>query len=99
MTAAALIMRHSVASAGATDACWEDAFRSRGQSNCIEGLTRWAAQQPQFQGACVFALGDYEEKMGLVNSQGRKRPAYDNYQQLAAALRGQRKRLEPSGMH
>ena len=28
----------------------------------------------------------YEEKMGLINSRGRKRPAYDDYRQLLTAL-------------
>lgn len=58
----------------------------RAQSHYIQWLTRWTARQPQFTGTCVFALGDYEEKMGLINSQGRKRPAYNHYRRLLTAL-------------
>lgn len=58
----------------------------RAQSHYIQWLTRWAAKQSQFKGVCVFALGGYEEKLGLINSQGRKRPAYYAYRRLVAAL-------------
>ncbi|NOY83193.1 MAG: hypothetical protein GXP31_19540 [Kiritimatiellaeota bacterium] len=58
----------------------------RAQSHYIQWVTRWAARQPRFAGACVFALGDYVEKMGLINSRGRKRPAYHAYRRLAVAL-------------
>lgn len=54
----------------------------RAQSHYIQFVSRWAASQPDMEGACVFALGDYEEKMGLLNSLGRKRPAYDDYRAL-----------------
>jgi hypothetical protein len=45
----------------------------------------WAMRQPDMGGGCVFALGDYAEKMGLLNSSGRKRQAYHDYQRLSTA--------------
>lgn len=54
----------------------------RAQSHYIQHVTGWAMSQPDMQGVCVFALGDYAEKMGLLNSLGRKRPAYHDYRAL-----------------
>lgn len=54
----------------------------RAQSRYIQCVTAWAASQPDMRGVCVFALGDYVEKMGLLNSVGRKRPAYQDYQRM-----------------
>jgi len=54
----------------------------RAQSRYIQQVTAWAMSQPDMRGVCVFALGDYAEKMGLLNSVGRKRPAYQDYQRM-----------------
>jgi len=62
----------------------------RAQSVYIEDVILWAASVSEMEGACVFALGDYAEKMGLVNSVGRKRPAYQACRRLfLAADRGE----------
>jgi len=55
------------------------------QSHYIQCVTTWAMRQPDVRGVCVFALGDYAEKMGLLNSTGRKRQAYHDYQRLFTA--------------
>ena len=55
------------------------------QSHYIQFVTAWAMRQPDMGGGCVFALGDYAEKMGLLNSTGRKRQAYHDYQRLSTA--------------
>ena len=52
------------------------------QSHYIQCVTTWAMRQPEMQGVCVFALGDYAEKTGLLNSTGRTRQAYRDYQRL-----------------
>jgi hypothetical protein len=50
------------------------------QIHYIQTVTVWAMRQPAMRGVCVFALGDYAEKMGLLSSTGRKRRAYHDYQ-------------------
>jgi hypothetical protein len=52
-------------------------------SHYIQCVTAWAVRQPDMRGVCVFALGDYAEKTGLLNSAGRKRQAYLDYQRLS----------------
>jgi hypothetical protein len=52
------------------------------QANYIQCVATWAMRQVEMQGVCVFALGDYAEKMGLLNSMGRRRPAFRSYQRL-----------------
>ena len=54
----------------------------RGQSCFIQRVTAWAKSQSEMRGVCVFALGDRGEKMGLLNSLGRKRPAYHDYRKI-----------------
>ncbi len=49
------------------------------QSGYIQTVTRWALRQPVMHGVCVFALGDYVEKTGLITSTGRRRPAWYDY--------------------
>lgn len=58
----------------------------RAQSHFIQKVTGWAASQPDFRGVCVFALGDYAEKTGLLNSTGRKRPAFHAYQRMLSKV-------------
>jgi hypothetical protein len=54
------------------------------QSHFVQLITAWAMRQPELRGVCVFSLGDYAERLGLVNSTGRKRRAYHDYQRLTA---------------
>ncbi len=58
----------------------------RAQSGYIQLVTRWAARLPDMKGACVFALGDYGEKTGLLNSVGRKRQADMEYRRTISAF-------------
>jgi hypothetical protein len=53
------------------------------QSHYIQFVAAWAMRQPEMRGVCVFSLGDYAEKLGLVSSTGRKRLAFYDYQRLA----------------
>jgi len=62
----------------------------RSQSHYLQCVTGWAMRRPEMRGVCVFALGDYAEKLGLVNSLGRKRRAYYDYQELLRAIPRQR---------
>ncbi len=48
----------------------------RSQRNYLEYVMRWAADQPNMRGACVFSLDDEAEKLGLMTAQGRQREAY-----------------------
>ncbi|MHB1462236.1 MAG: glycoside hydrolase family protein [Armatimonadota bacterium] len=48
----------------------------RSQRNYVEYVMRWAADQPNMRGACVFSLDDEAEKLGLMTAQGRKREVY-----------------------
>ncbi len=56
------------------------------QSHYIESVTAWAMRRPEMRGVCVFSLGDYAEKLGLVNSLGRKRRAFYDYQRVLSAI-------------
>ena len=60
----------------------------RAQSGFVRLVASWAAAQSPFHGVCVFALGDHDEKLGLVSATGKRRRAFTNYQALARRLRG-----------
>lgn len=54
----------------------------RAQSHFVQWIMGWGSRQPNVQGACIFALRDYEERMGLISSTGRKRMAFHDCQRL-----------------
>ncbi len=60
----------------------------RAQSGFVQLVAAWAMARPRMRGVCVFALGDHDEKLGLVNSHGRQRLAYTDYRAIAAAAAG-----------
>jgi hypothetical protein len=55
----------------------------RAQSHYVQWVTHWAMRQPDVRGACVFALRDYEEKLGLLSAPGHRRQVYWACRRLA----------------
>jgi hypothetical protein len=47
------------------------------QAGYILHVLDWASREPAFRGACVFALADYAERMGLRAPSGRPRHAWN----------------------
>jgi len=60
----------------------------RAQSHYVQWVTGWATRQQEMKGVCVFALRDYSEKLGLLNSMGRKRSVYKDYRRLITEIKG-----------
>ena len=56
------------------------------QAHHLEWVVRWAAGHPAIEGVSQLSLGDYAERVGLVSALGRKRLAYDVYQELVGPV-------------
>jgi hypothetical protein len=61
----------------------------RAQAGFILQVLDWAVREPAFRGACVFALADYAERMGLLASNGRRRETWTAVRDLAQMSHGE----------
>jgi hypothetical protein len=50
-----------------------------GQRRHLERVVAWARGRSDIEGVSQLSLGDYAERVGLINGLGRRRPAFDAY--------------------